>query len=75
MDGFETCAKLKENQATMNIPIIMCTARGLKEDVMSAAQSGADDYIVKPFQKKTMLEKVVRKIGLPQTKKKTEKES
>jgi len=42
----------------LNIPIIICTARNTKKDVMRAIGSGAGDYIIKPFQEKTLLSKV-----------------
>ena len=36
MDGFTACRKLKENERTFHIPIIMCTARGMQDDVKAA---------------------------------------
>lgn len=58
IDGFTACKMLKANPQTAKIPVIICTARGMKQDVMMAAQSGAAGYIVKPVNKKTVLEKV-----------------
>lgn len=65
LDGFSVLEKLKKNEKTANIPIMMCTAKGFREDVVHAMQSGAADYIVKPFSKQTVLEKVKRIIGDP----------
>jgi DNA-binding response OmpR family regulator len=58
MDGFSLCRLLKQPGATAAIPIVICTAKNEREDVMKAVQSGADDYIVKPFTRDTLLEKV-----------------
>lgn len=58
MDGYEACKQLKANSKTKNIPILMLTAKSQKEDVMEALQSGADDYIVKPFRKEIVLKKI-----------------
>lgn len=49
MDGITTCRQLKSFEDSRNIPIIMLTAKGQKEDVTEALSSGANDYIVKPF--------------------------
>lgn len=46
MDGWETCKKIKQFS---DVPIIMLTARNEKIDVVKGLQTGADDYITKPF--------------------------
>jgi two-component system KDP operon response regulator KdpE len=46
MDGWEVCHRLRE---LSNVPIIMLTARSMKGDVVKGLESGADDYLVKPF--------------------------
>ena len=50
MDGFETCAELKENSDTSEIPIIFMTALSETEDKVRGFDAGAVDYITKPFQ-------------------------
>lgn len=65
MNGFVACGKLKEREETYHIPVVMCTARGMKEDVMAASRVGAQGYIVKPFKKSTLVQKVAAVIGLP----------
>lgn len=49
LSGLEVCKELREYEATRAVPIIMLTARGEEEDMVKGLNSGADDYIVKPF--------------------------
>ncbi|MCF7791762.1 MAG: response regulator [Victivallales bacterium] len=49
ISGIEVCQKLKKNQKTKDIPVIMLTAKTTENDIVSGLDSGADDYIVKPF--------------------------
>lgn len=48
-NGLELCREIKENMATCQIPFIMMTARSFAEHVVEGYATGADDYIVKPF--------------------------
>ncbi len=47
LDGFETLKKLKDDPATHNIPVIMLTNLGQKEDIEKGMQEGAVDYLIK----------------------------
>ncbi len=49
MDGLEVLNKLRDKAEYKNIPVIMATAKGTEMDKISGLNSGADDYLVKPF--------------------------
>ena len=58
MNGFELLKAIKAEEGLRHIPVLMVTAEARKEDIVMAAQSGAAGYIVKPFTKATLEEKV-----------------
>jgi DNA-binding NtrC family response regulator len=64
MDGFEVCRRLKADEATRAIPVIFLTAREETSDVVRGFQTGAADYIVKPFQVEEVLSRVATHIRL-----------
>ena len=49
VSGIEVCRRLRQGPKTRNIPIIMLTARGEETDRIRGLDTGADDYVVKPF--------------------------
>jgi len=49
ISGVEVCRRMRSRRETRNIPIIMLTARGEESDRIRGLETGADDYIVKPF--------------------------
>jgi two-component system chemotaxis response regulator CheY len=58
MDGFALLKNIRSDDALKAIPVLMVTAEAKKEDIVAAAQGGANGYIVKPFTKATLEEKV-----------------
>jgi two-component system alkaline phosphatase synthesis response regulator PhoP len=58
MNGIEICQTLKKNPDFTSIPIIMLTAKGEENDIVLGLESGADDYITKPFSPKVLLARV-----------------
>ncbi len=58
MDGLDVCRSLRGNPATMNIPIIMITAKGEDADIVTGLELGADDYLTKPFSPRVLLARI-----------------
>jgi two-component system chemotaxis response regulator CheY len=66
MNGFELLKAVKADEHLRHLPVLMVTAEARKEDIVLAAQSGAAGYIVKPFTKATLeekLQKILQKIA------------
>jgi two-component system chemotaxis response regulator CheY len=60
MNGFDLLKAIKADVTLKHVPVLMVTAEARKEDILLAAQSGAAGYIVKPFTKATLEEKVLK---------------
>jgi two-component system phosphate regulon response regulator PhoB len=58
IDGFSLCKKIKEDEYLKNIQVIMLTAKKMEEDVLEGFESGAIDYISKPFSNKILLARI-----------------
>jgi two-component system chemotaxis response regulator CheY len=58
MDGFELLNSIRGDEALKKLPVLLVTAEAKKEDIVTAAQAGASGYIVKPFTKATLEEKL-----------------
>ena len=58
LDGWEVCRRLREEDTTRRIPIIMLTARRDEKDVVAGLELGADDYLRKPFSLAELLARV-----------------
>jgi two-component system chemotaxis response regulator CheY len=69
MNGFELLHAVRADPALKSLPVLLVTAEAKKEDIITAAQAGASGYIVKPFTKATLeekLNKIIAKMA-PQT--------
>jgi signal transduction histidine kinase len=64
IDGFETCSRLKTNEATKDIPVIFMTALASIEDKVKGFELGAVDYVTKPLQQEEVLARVTTHLGL-----------
>ena len=67
MNGFELLDAIKSDEKLKSLPVLMVTAEARKEDIIRAAQGGAAGYIVKPFTKATLEEKlanIFQKLGI-----------
>ena len=57
-NGFELLREIRADPALKALPVLLVTAEAKKEDIVMAAQAGASGYIVKPFTKATLEEKM-----------------
>lgn len=58
INGLKVCEKLKLNQETKAIPIVMLTAKSEETDIVKGLETGADDYITKPFSPKVLIARI-----------------
>jgi two-component system phosphate regulon response regulator PhoB len=58
VSGIEVCRRLRRNPVTANVPIIMLTARGEESDRVRGLETGADDYMTKPFSPRELIARV-----------------
>ena len=56
--GIEVCRRLRRMQSTAHVPILMLTARGAEEDRVRGLDTGADDYVTKPFSPRELIARV-----------------
>ncbi|WP_319550267.1 response regulator transcription factor [Desulfogranum marinum] len=57
-DGMEICCAVRATEKTRALPIIMLTAKGEEDDVVSGLEYGADDYVTKPFSPRVLLARI-----------------
>ncbi len=58
IDGYTLCKQIKEDEYLKNIQVIMLTAKKMEEDILQGFESGAIDYILKPFSNKILLARI-----------------
>jgi two-component system, cell cycle response regulator len=64
MDGLETLTRLKSDPLLRPIPVVMLTSEAGRDNVLKIAKIGVRDYVIKPFRKEVILERVARIIAL-----------
>ncbi|MDI5922843.1 chemotaxis response regulator CheY [Halomonas sp. LR5S13] len=67
LDGLEMLKKIRADSILKDLPVLMVTAEAKKENIIAAAQAGANGYVVKPFTSATLeekLNKIFEKLGM-----------
>jgi putative nucleotidyltransferase with HDIG domain len=62
LDGFEVCRRLKNNNVTQGIPVLMLSSRNELKDKLAGFEAGADDYLTKPFFTKELIARLQSKL-------------
>jgi DNA-binding response OmpR family regulator len=68
VDGFQLCKKLKTTPATENIPVIFLTAKNAPSDIAKGLETGAVDYIKKPYNSEELLLRIALHLKLKKSK-------
>lgn len=63
MDGYQLCAKIREDQALKSTYVALVTARGQASDVERGKAVGADDYFIKPYSPLELLRTIEKRLG------------
>jgi DNA-binding response OmpR family regulator len=58
MSGYEACVQIKANKTTHKIPVVFLSAKGQESEVRAGLESGADEYILKPFSPEQLNEQI-----------------
>jgi CheY-like chemotaxis protein len=58
MDGFEVCRRIKTNERTRHITVVMLTAKRQPQDIQKGMAAAAVSYLIKPFKASTMIETI-----------------
>ena len=67
MSGYDMLKRLREDQDTQQIPVIIVTARGTEHDIATSFRLGAIFHLQKPYETKDMLQKIAVALRLPET--------
>ena len=65
MTGYEACKLIKADPTTQHIPVIFLSAKGQEAEVQTGLDSGADEYLLKPFAPDQLTRKVAEILGRP----------
>ncbi|GMA38693.1 response regulator transcription factor [Mobilicoccus caccae] len=63
LSGLDVLRKVREDERTRNVPVILLTARSRENDVDTGFASGANDYVVKPFSPRELVHRVSTVLG------------
>ncbi len=63
MNGLELTEAVRKDAKLKDMPILMITTRNMKEDIVTAIKQGVNGYIIKPFDAKTLNEKINEIMG------------
>ena len=66
MSGYDMLKRLREDQDTLQIPVIMVTARGTEHDIATSFKLGAIFHLQKPYEMKDLLQKIQVALRLPE---------
>jgi CheY-like chemotaxis protein/AraC-like DNA-binding protein len=64
VDGYELCETLKKDIKTSHVPIILLTAKASEENIIRGLETGADDYVTKPFSTKLLMARIKNLVDL-----------
>lgn len=64
IDGYETAAEIRRCDAIADVPIIAITAAGMREDIEKIASSGFDAYLIRPYSKVALFDRLARFLGV-----------
>ncbi len=67
ISGYEICRKIRENKSCSDLPVLMLTAKANTEDVVMGFESGANDYLSKPFEARELLARVETLVNLKES--------
>ncbi|MFT3831420.1 MAG: response regulator [Opitutaceae bacterium] len=62
-DGFQVCRKLRKQPETVNTPIVLVTSKNQETDRFWGLRQGANDYVMKPFETKTLVDIIRKHVG------------
>jgi DNA-binding response OmpR family regulator len=63
LDGYQVTERLRGNESTRNMPVILLTARVQEADIARGIEAGADDYVKKPFSTQELRDRVQAALG------------
>ncbi|MBF0521001.1 MAG: response regulator [Nitrospirae bacterium] len=67
MDGYEMCKQVKNDDILKNIPVILLTQLSAAEDIIKGLESGADNFIIKPYSEESLINRIEQLIKLYKT--------